>query len=80
MKKEKLINYNYKKILSFVKDRPGHDFRYALNSSYFKKKTKWNSRTNLLNGLKKTLYWYLDNNSWYKQTIKRYKGQRLGLK
>ena len=80
IQKVKLKKLNKKNLISFVKDRPGHDFKYALNSSSFKKKIKYISKTNIKNGLKKTIYWYLNNKDWYKHSKKFYKGQRLGLK
>ena len=48
----KRINLGNKVKINFVKDRPGHDFRYALNSNKINKKLKWKSKTNLRNGLK----------------------------
>jgi len=80
LKKLNLVKSTYKKSIKFVKDRPGHDFRYALNASLFKNKTKWNCQINLTEGLKKTIQWYLNNKKWYKHTKKIYKGERLGLK
>ena len=65
LSKEKKI-YNKKSKFSFVKDRPGHDLRYALDSSKIKKKIKWKHRVNISDGLIKTLNWYLDNKNFYK--------------
>ena len=65
LSKEKKI-YNKKSKFSFVKDRPGHDLRYALDSSKIKKKIKWKHRVNISEGLIKTLNWYLDNKNFYK--------------
>ena len=67
-----------RKLLYFVKDRPGHDLRYALNSNLIKKKTGWSIKTNIKNGIQKTLEWYLKNKEWFNHTQKIYKGQRLG--
>ena len=65
LSKEKKI-YNKKSKFSFVKDRQGHDLRYALDSSKIKKKIKWKHRVNISDGLIKTLNWYLDNKNFYK--------------
>ena len=46
--------------IKFINDRPGHDLRYALNSSKIKK-LGWRSRTKLRDGLKHTIKWYLEN-------------------
>ena len=50
----------------YVKDRPGHDFRYALNSKKIRMKLKWKSKTDIDTGLNKTLNWYVNNQSYYK--------------
>lgn len=62
----------------FVKDRPGHDFRYAINSKKFKNATKWNPSKNLMSGLQETIKWTLNNNKWVRYTQKKYKGERQG--
>jgi dTDP-glucose 4,6-dehydratase len=76
----KEINVNQKNKFNFlfVKDRPGHDFRYSLNSSKLKKKIKWKCKINLTEGLKETIYWYIDkfNNNFFKN--KSFKN-RIGL-
>ena len=65
--------------IQFVKDRPGHDLRYALNSSKLKNKIKWRPKTNFKKGLEKTFLWYLNNQKYY-TTIKRINiSKRLGL-
>ena len=66
----KCVNINPKNKFNFifVKDRPGHDFRYSLNSSKLKKELKWKCKINLTDGLRKTIYWYIDkfNNNFFK--------------
>ena len=47
--------------VKYVKDRPGHDLRYALNSNKIIKKLKWKARTDFKEGLKKTFEWYKEN-------------------
>ena len=51
----------------FVKDRPGHDFRYALNCSKIKKKLKWKPKINLNQGITKTVDWYIKNRKYFKK-------------
>ena len=66
--------------IKFIKDRPGHDFRYALNSQKIKKNLKWSAKKNLISGLKDTINWYLNNNSYYKNLSKKDIVKRLGIK
>ena len=49
-----------------VEDRPGHDFRYSLDSSKIRSELNWSENTNFEEGLKKTVDWYLSNQSWWK--------------
>jgi dTDP-glucose 4,6-dehydratase len=76
----KEININQKNKINFffVKDRPGHDFRYSLNSSKLLKELKWKCKIKLNEGLKETIYWYVDkfNNNFFKN--KKFKN-RVGL-
>ncbi len=51
----------------FVKDRPGHDFRYALNSNKIKKTLKWKPKVNLDEGISKTVDWYINNQKYFKK-------------
>ena len=64
--------------IEFVKDRPGHDIRYALNSNKIKKKLAWQPKTNFSKGIKLTLDWYLKNKSYYKSLSKKDINNRLG--
>ena len=66
--------------IKFVKDRPGHDMRYALNSSKLIKKLRWKPKINILNGLIKTFDWYLKNPGYYLTLKKRDITARLGNK
>ena len=82
---KKLLNVakNYQPIgkkvkIIFIKDRPGHDLRYALNSNKILKKMKWSSKTNFENGIKETFLWYLNNQNYYKQIPKKDIIKRLG--
>ena len=66
--------------IKFVKDRPGHDFRYALNNKKILKKLKWKSKISLDAGLSKTFDWYNYNRSFFSKTSKKQFDKRLGLK
>jgi len=74
------ITVDKKTKIKFVKDRPGHDFRYALKSNKIKKKLKWKIKTNIDKGLFKTFNWYLTNKSFFKKFSKKLFYKRLGLK
>ncbi len=66
--------------IKFVKDRPGHDYRYALNSKKILKKLKWKSKISLGDGLIKTFQWYLGNLGFFTSISKKLYVKRLGLK
>ena len=66
--------------ITFVKDRPGHDFRYALNSQKIRAKLKWRPKVNFEKGLKETIKWYLINKLFVKKILKKNYNKRLGLK
>ena len=76
--KNKIVGKNVK--IEFVKDRPGHDVRYALNSSKLKNELKWTPKTSLGDGLKKTFEWYYSNNNYYKSIPINDIKKRLGKK
>ena len=78
-KQKKIIIGNKAKII-FVKDRPGHDFRYALDSRKIFKKIKWKSRINVKKGLSETIDWYLNNKKFLDNISKKNYEKRLGLK
>ena len=75
---KKLIKIGNKVKINFVKDRPGHDIRYALNSNKIKRKLGWLPKTNFSKGIKLTLDWYLKNKSYYKSLSKKDINNRLG--
>jgi len=66
--------------INFVKDRPGHDIRYALNSNKIKKKIKWKPKTSFEKGIKLTFDWYNNNKDYYKTLSKKDIINRLGKK
>ena len=79
-----LIKKNFPKILikskiTYVKDRPGHDIRYAINSNKIRRKFKWKPKTEITAGLKKTINWYLKNPNYYKNIKKKDFVSRIGI-
>ena len=66
--------------IKFVKDRPGHDFRYALNSNKIKRELKWKPKTTFEKGILNTFNWYLDNKKYYTSLSKKDITKRLGNK
>ena len=77
---KKINKFNKNIKIVFVKDRPGHDIRYALNSNKIKKKLKWYPKTNFEEGVKLTFNWYKNNKSYYKSLLKKDINKRLGIK
>ena len=56
-------------LIEFVKDRPGHDMRYAIDPAKIQKELGWSPRTKFEDGIKKTIDWYLDNKEWWNAII-----------
>ena len=75
---KKVIKIGSKVKINFVKDRPGHDVRYALNSIKIKKKLGWKPKTKFSKGIKLTLDWYFKNRSYYNTLSKKDILSRLG--
>ena len=78
--KNNKIKIGKKVKIKFVKDRPGHDLRYALNSNKIKKQLKWKPLINFKSGLKETFIWYYENDKFFNNFSKRLFFKRLGLK
>ena len=78
--KNKTLKINKKVKIKFVKDRPGHDFRYALNNKKILNELGWKSKIPFHSGLSKTLDWYLNNKIFFKSVSKKLYINRLGLK
>jgi len=57
-------------LIEFVEDRPGHDFRYSMDSQKTKKELNWQTKVNFEEGIKKTVDWYLSNREWWKNIMK----------
>ena len=72
--------FDKKSKVQFVKDRPGHDLRYALNSKKIRSKLKWSNSINIKEGLLKTLNWYENNKDFYKMIKNKKFKNRLGLR
>lgn len=58
---------SYKKLMMHVKDRPGHDKRYALDATKIMRELNWKPQQDFLSGLRKTILWYLNNKDWVMQ-------------
>ena len=72
---------SYKKLITYVHDRAGHDFRYAIDSSKIKDKLGWIPNETFETGIKKTIHWYLDNEEWWRSIQNGvYNQERLGLR
>ena len=71
----------YKNLITYVKDRPGHDYRYAIDASKIKNDLGWKPKETFETGIRKTIKWYLDNEVWWKRIQNgTYNQERLGLK
>lgn len=67
-------------LISFVKDRPGHDFRYAIDAGKIKSELGWMPQESFETGIRKTIQWYLDNEDWWRKIQNEtYKQERLGV-
>lgn len=72
---------SYREQISFVADRPGHDFRYAIDAAKLQRELGWTPIESFESGIAKTINWYLDNESWWRPIVTgAYAGERLGLK
>jgi dTDP-glucose 4,6-dehydratase len=69
----------YEDQLTFVADRPGHDWRYAIDASKIEAELGWRPQESFESGLHRTVQWYIDNDAWCKAvTVGKYDGERLG--
>ena len=70
---------NYRDLITFVKDRPGHDARYAIDASKIERELGWVPEETFETGLRKTIQWYLDNRQWWERVLSgAYRLERLG--
>ena len=77
--KSKKVKIGKKVKIKFVKDRPGHDLRYALNSKKIRKKLNWKPQKNFKSGLEETFNWYVKNYKFFNTFSKQKFFKRLGL-
>jgi dTDP-glucose 4,6-dehydratase len=71
---------SYREQISFVKDRPGHDQRYAIDAEKIKRELGWKPVESFATGMRRTVQWYLDNQEWCRRVLDgSYRGERLGL-
>ena len=67
------------RLITFVRDRPGHDFRYEIDAGFARGALGWAPAHDFERGLRRTIGWYLDNRTWWEAIrAARYAGQRLG--
>ena len=71
---------SYSDLITFVKDRPGHDFRYAIDAGKIRNDLGWSPNESFETGIRKTIHWYLDNQNWWKAIQdNNYRQERLGV-
>ena len=73
------INHSRRDLISFVRDRPGHDRRYAIDPTKIETELGWEPQETFETGIRKTVQWYLDHRDWWEPLRKVYGGERLGL-
>lgn len=71
---------SHRALITFVKDRPGHDHRYAIDATKLEAELGWRAEENFDTGIEKTIAWYLANEWWWRPLREKiYSGERLGL-
>ena len=60
---------SYRELITYVKDRPGHDRRYAVNATKIESELGWRPAETFETGIRKTVEWYLDNQTWVEQVV-----------
>tara|TARA_R110001599_G_scaffold99341_1_gene254706 strand:- start:5421 stop:6488 length:1068 start_codon:yes stop_codon:yes gene_type:complete len=71
----------YNELITFVKDRPGHDVRYAIDASKIERDLDWVPEESFETGIRKTVEWYLNNKSWWSRVLSgEYQLERIGGK
>lgn len=77
-KKPECIN-NYRDLITYVNDRPGHDVRYAIDASKIERELGWKPEETFESGIRKTVEWYLNNKKWWNRILDgSYSLERLG--
>ncbi len=69
----------YEELVTFVEDRPGHDQRYAIDSTKIQSELNWFPKEDFETGIRKTIKWYLKNEKWIRDARKTYSGKRIGV-
>jgi len=70
---------HYRDLIQYVKDRPGHDTRYAIDSQKIQQELQWSPEETFESGLRKTVQWYLNNQNWWKRVLSGdYRLERIG--
>ncbi len=70
----------HEELIRFVEDRPGHDFRYAINAEKIRRELGWQPRETFESGLRKTVEWYLENEAWWRPLYQaNAQGKRRGV-
>jgi len=77
----------HRNLITFVKDRPGHDRRYAIDAHKIERELKWHPRETFESGIRKTIFWYLENDEWtkevtsgaYRQWVEKQYASRSGV-
>ncbi len=71
---------SYADLITYVKDRPGHDFRYAIDAGKIQNNLGWSPKESFETGIRKTIHWYLDNQDWWRAIQDNtYRQERLGV-
>ncbi|MBP6083007.1 dTDP-glucose 4,6-dehydratase [Providencia sp.] len=71
---------HYRDLITYVKDRPGHDMRYAIDAAKIERELGWTPQETFESGIRKTVQWYLNNETWWRRVQDgSYAGERLGL-
>ena len=71
--------HRFRDLITFVKDRPGHDARYAIDASKIERELGWKPQETFESGMRKTVQWYLDNEHWWQRVLSgAYKLERIG--
>jgi len=74
------LPHNCEDLITYVTDRPGHDRRYAIDATKVKTELGWKPETSFEEGIKKTVNWYIENQTWLERvTSGKYKRERLGV-
>jgi len=70
---------SYSDLITYVTDRPGHDFRYAIDATKIKNELEWQPKETFETGIRKTIQWYLENEDWWRKIQDgTYSQERLG--